>query len=284
MSSKREKRITNEIRELEKSVKILEQSGIYFHYDEININIIYAMLLGPEKTPYEKGFYFFKFEYPLNYPMEPPKTKYCTQGNLRNPHTNAFYQVRFNPNLYVCGKVCLSMLNTWAGPGWVPTNTITNVMVAIQALVLNDYPLQNEPGFENAQKKDLEKYNEIIAYANISTSVIGMINNTPPEFIHFKPKMNEIFMKNMDFYRNFVLTKNDLLQNSVIESPAYGMKVAVNYGQLLYEIGHIEDTIKMTENLENMKISSEVSSEIISEVIENIDSSVALDLQESVKN
>ena len=36
--------------------------------------------------------------------------------------------------------------------------------------------------------------------------------------------------------------------------------------------------------LENMKISSEVSSEIISEVIENIDSSVALDLQESVKN
>lgn len=29
-------------------------------------------------------------------------------------------RVRFNPNLYNCGKVCLSLLGTWAGPGWDP--------------------------------------------------------------------------------------------------------------------------------------------------------------------
>jgi hypothetical protein len=28
--------------------------------------------------------------------------------------------VRFNPNLYNCGKVCLSLLGTWAGPSWQP--------------------------------------------------------------------------------------------------------------------------------------------------------------------
>jgi hypothetical protein len=29
-------------------------------------------------------------------------------------------QVRFNPNLYNCGKVCLSLLGTWSGPSWQP--------------------------------------------------------------------------------------------------------------------------------------------------------------------
>lgn len=29
-------------------------------------------------------------------------------------------KVRFNPNLYNCGKVCLSLLGTWAGPSWDP--------------------------------------------------------------------------------------------------------------------------------------------------------------------
>jgi hypothetical protein len=28
--------------------------------------------------------------------------------------------VRFNPNLYNGGDVCLSLLGTWPGPGWQP--------------------------------------------------------------------------------------------------------------------------------------------------------------------
>lgn len=36
--------------------------------------------------------------------------------------------VRFNPNLYVCGKVCLSLLGTWSGPAWHPaTSTLLQV-------------------------------------------------------------------------------------------------------------------------------------------------------------
>ena len=26
-----------------------------------------------------------------------------------------------NPNLYVNEKICLSMINTWSGPGWLPS-------------------------------------------------------------------------------------------------------------------------------------------------------------------
>lgn len=239
MSSKRLKRIINEIKELEESSNILEQSGIYFHYDDKNMDIIYALLIGPEGTPYEKGFYFFKFEYPNNYPMEPPIAKYFTQGLLRNPHNNSVYNVRFNPNLYVCGKVCLSMLNTWSGPGWVPTNTISNVLVAIQGLVLNEMPLQNEPGFEYSSRKELQKYNEIIAFANIKIGVLEMLANPPLGFEVFKEVMNKNFIKNIDFYKKYISAKNDELKDSIIESPAYGMKLCIDYEPLLYEVEKI---------------------------------------------
>jgi ubiquitin-protein ligase len=232
MSSRRTKRIIKELKELEDSIKILDESGIYFYYKEENIGILYAMIVGPEDTPYEKGFYFFKFEYPENYPMEPPKAKYLTQGTLFNPNGN-LVSVRFNPNLYTDGKVCLSMLNTWSGPGWVPTNTITNVLVAIQALVLNNEPLKNEPGYENADIRDLNKYNDIIFYSNIKISVLEMLEKQPIDFEYFKDKMVEIFLKNIEFYRNYILNNID---KSKIESPVYSLKAITDYKSLLYDI------------------------------------------------
>jgi len=253
MSSRRLKRIVNEIKELHDSEKILEQSGIYFNYNEENMNIIYALLIGPENTPYEKGFYFFKFEYPESYPMEPPKTKYYTQGILKHAISNSMFSVRFNPNLYVCGKVCLSMLNTWQGPGWVPTNTLSNVLVAIQALVLNEEPLQNEPGYENAQKKEFEKYNNVIQYANIKISVLEMITKIPKDFEFFETIIEDYFIKNIDYYRNFVLSKNDLFKDALIESPAYGMKVKVDYGVILYEIEQLYDNLMTKKEINNEK-------------------------------
>lgn len=59
--------------------------------------------------------------------------------------------LRVNPNLYECGKVCLSLLNTWTGAEcerWNPANsTLLQVLVSIQALVLNAKPYFNEPGY-----------------------------------------------------------------------------------------------------------------------------------------
>ena len=243
MAARRAKRIINEIKELETSADVLKQNGVYFYYNDDNINMVYALLIGPKDTPYENGFYFFKFEYPDNYPMTPPKATYCTQGILKHPLSDSSYKVRFNPNLYTCGKVCLSMLNTWAGPGWVPTNTISNVLIAIQALVLNEYPLQNEPGFEYKPKEELSKYNQIIEYANIKISVIEMLTNTPNDFIFFKDIMIKYFMENIDYYRNFILTKNDLFKDSIIESPAYGMKLKMTYPKLLDKLSATEEFI-----------------------------------------
>ena len=63
-----------------------------------------------------------------DYPQVPPQVCFLTTGGGT---------VRFNPNLYPCGKVCLSLLGTWAGPSWVPgQSTLLQVLVSIQSLIL----------------------------------------------------------------------------------------------------------------------------------------------------
>ena len=47
-----------------KEVKDLENMGIYVHWNEDNVYKAWAMIVGPEDTPYEKGFLFFEFDFP----------------------------------------------------------------------------------------------------------------------------------------------------------------------------------------------------------------------------
>lgn len=60
--------------------------------------------------------------------------------------------LRVNPNLYESGRVCLSLLNTWTGSGaevWNPgSSTILQVLLSLQALVLNEKPYFNEAGYD----------------------------------------------------------------------------------------------------------------------------------------
>ncbi|KAI0076050.1 hypothetical protein K474DRAFT_1685012 [Panus rudis PR-1116 ss-1] len=83
--------------------------GIWVRVDEVRNDVIKVMIAGPVGTPYEGGLFEFDCFIPLEYPHKPPLMNLCTTGSGT---------VRFNPNLYNCGKVCLSLLGTWAGrPG-----------------------------------------------------------------------------------------------------------------------------------------------------------------------
>lgn len=64
------------------------------------------MIAGPEGTPYAGGLFEFDCFLPLEYPHKPPQVHLRTTGGG---------SVRFNPNLYNNGKVCLSLLGTWPG-------------------------------------------------------------------------------------------------------------------------------------------------------------------------
>jgi len=107
------------------------------------MDMLQVMIAGPEGTPYSAGLFIFDVYFPPLYPSKPPMVNLQTTGRGT---------VRFNPNLYNCGKVCLSILGTWEGQEGETWNenisTFLQVIVSIQSLILVDDPYYNEPGFE----------------------------------------------------------------------------------------------------------------------------------------
>lgn len=97
-------------------------------------------------------------------------------------------RVRFNPNLYESGKVCLSLLGTWAGPGWIPNkSTLIQILVSIQSLILVEQPYFNEPSFETTMgtpqgTKQSNAYNREIRRATVNHGMLGILRSPPPFF------------------------------------------------------------------------------------------------------
>jgi ubiquitin-protein ligase len=135
-------RIGKELASLSNSLPIHDTSSVFVCIDEERPDCLKALIVGPAGTPYENGLFEFDIFLPSNYPNVPPKVILVTTGGG---------QIRFNPNLYAEGKVCLSLLGTWAGPGWHPNCTLLQVLISIQSLILVDEPFFNEPGFEKYQ-------------------------------------------------------------------------------------------------------------------------------------
>ena len=200
----------------------LTDNGIYYSHDESDMMKGYALIVGPEDTPYFGGFYFFNFSFPHDYPFSPPTVTYMTNDGF----------TRYNPNLYKCGKVCVSILNTWSGDKWSSCQTINSILLTLCSL-LNDSPLENEPG-QSKRSRDFIPYQKSIEYSNINFAVCDIINlskkKIPYPFEIFYPFMKENFFKNYDKIIEFVESKNDEtgLENVII----YGMTTVINYPNL----------------------------------------------------
>lgn len=135
---KRIVRLQKELASLEPQLEQLLDSSIWVRYDTDRPQFMRAAITGPSGTPYSSGVFFFEFFFPLDYPQVPPKVTFLTTGNG---------SVRFNPNLYADGKVCLSLLGTYEGPRWSPGGSIYQVLVSIQGMILGvTHPIYNEPG------------------------------------------------------------------------------------------------------------------------------------------
>ena len=150
----------------------MDKLGIFFHPFEDNICKWYAIISGTSDTPYEFCNFLFEITIPDGtkgkgtYPMVPPHVKFCTTDG----------RTRLNPNLYVEGKVCLSILGTWNGPSWVPVYTMKTVLMTIQAAVLNEFPLRNEPGYEKSSLVELTRYNRLVEYKSIELTLGYLLN------------------------------------------------------------------------------------------------------------
>ena len=227
----REKRIKNDIKHF--ITGGYDSHGIYIIINDSDITNVKCLIIGPDGTPYENGFHLFDVNFPVNYPYSPPTVKYISQ-----PH------VRVNPNLYSNGKVCLSMLNTWNGPSWEPTLSLSKILITIQS-ILNDNPLQNEPGFENVELNNNTNnntkalnYRNIIKYFNIECSVLDIINKIPIGFEDFKETMDKYFIKNINKYKKYIETELNY-DTPTIYSSVYNMQKKIN-------ITHLKNTLNST--------------------------------------
>jgi ubiquitin-conjugating enzyme E2 Z len=219
------KRIISDIKEIRKNP--LTEHGIYYEHDDTDLLKGKALIIGPQDTPYADGFYLFKFKFPANYPFAPPVVEFCTRSESS--------EVRFNPNLYRSGKVCLSILNTWQGEPWSGCQTISSVLLAI-CTVLNDAPLLNEPGLTK-EHRDFNNYNRIIAYKNIHVAIFDMLKspNIKEEFECFASIMHEYFQQHKEKIRARVIQKINTMEkiSETVETGVYQMKIFINYPHLL---------------------------------------------------
>lgn len=222
----------------------LTDQGIYYIHDDSDMLKGYAMIIGPSDTPYFGGFYFFEFNYPRDYPHSPPKVKYCTNGN----------NVRFNPNLYTCGKVCVSLLNTWRGDQWTSCQSISTVLLTLCTLLCKD-PLLNEPGVSK-DHRDMKGYNKIIEYSNINIAFCSIASKKTGIYLHFfdnfYPYIKENFNKNFDKILEFVenkvkeqsCSKKDI-NTEIVTTSLYHMNLEINYIYLLDKLKQTKQIIEI---------------------------------------
>jgi len=230
--------ITRLLRDVKQIIKNpLTENGIYYIHDDTDMMKGYALIIGAEDTPYFGGNYFFEFEYPPDYPHSPPKVKYWTNGN----------KVRFNPNLYTCGKVCVSLLNTWRGEQWTSCQTISTVLLTLCTLLCSD-PLLNEPGVGKGHQ-DMNYYNEIIHYANIDIAICDIIDKKDgvymPFFENFYPFIKENFIKNYDKLLEFSERKNNDFKNNVVnfKTSYYNMNINADYNKVILRMKCAKDLL-----------------------------------------
>ena len=178
------KRLPKEIADAQNDA--MRASGIYYIHDEVNMRRGRAMIVGPEDTPYASCPLFFSFEFPSDYPFSPPAVTITTSDAV----------TRFHPNLYVTGKVCLSILGTWSGPKWAAVMTISTVLSSIQSL-LEPNPITNEPGWEKLTLEDMKAkdYADYVQHALVSHSFRNLCRwkegNYPYEWAGFEEIMGE---------------------------------------------------------------------------------------------
>ena len=211
MNKKVQLRIANDIINFKKT----NHETIFINFDKNDISKIYALIIGPKNTPYFGGYFFFELIFPDNYPYSPPRVKFLTIDG----------KVRFNPNLYANGKVCLSILGTWPGPKWEPVMTLSSVLLSIQSL-LNETPIKNEPGYDNTDINDIKSinYNNYIIYHTYNLAIMKVLNKELKIANMFNSEIIKTFNSNYNQLKNELLSYKEILGKYLISQVIY-----VNY-------------------------------------------------------
>lgn len=224
--------------------------GMFIVPDLDNITKIHALIVGPFDTPYEGGFFYFLIRCPPDYPIRAPRCRLMTTGNNT---------VRFNPNLYRNGKVCLSILGTWSGPSWSPAQCISSLLISIQSL-MSEKPYHNEPGFEHERTTgDSKAYNEIIKHETLRVAVCEMLENENSCPKQLREVMIKQFFEFYDYYVE-VCTENSNRDGQQMTDPFGERRGLVEYGNILQRLKRLKNRFECQQNSTNNNASNSRSS------------------------
>ena len=211
---------------------------IHYWYDEANMKIGECLLFGPENTPYAFCPLIFSIKMPSDYPFSSPDVRIVTSDGA----------TRFHPNLYVNGKVCLSILGTYSGPKWASIMNIGTIFKSIYSL-LNDNPITNEPGWEKYTLAD-EKAQNYVEWVEFN-----ILKHTIHQYHKFT-------LKNIDVWNNFNDTFNSdnwkekwlkigekinrlsVKGGKIYTVVPYGMSGKTNWDQLLIDYENVNKNLR----------------------------------------
>ncbi|XP_074626335.1 ubiquitin-conjugating enzyme E2 Z-like [Acropora palmata] len=207
--------------------------GLHISADENDITKVHALVIGPSGTPYEGGFFYFLISFTPDYPIKPPHVVLKTTGGGR---------VRFNPNLYTNGRVCLSILGTWQGPQWSPAQTLSSLLISIQSL-MNERPYHNEPGYEKEHTRgDAKRYNDVIQHESLRVAVCEMMEGKPICPPALKSRMRKLFIKSYDSYCRHV-AQNIHLDGTRMKDPFRVNEGTFDYASIKERLQNIKKSI-----------------------------------------
>jgi ubiquitin-conjugating enzyme E2 Z len=219
--------------------------GMFIIPDKDDMTTLHALITGPFDTPYEGGFFYFYIRCPPDYPIRPPRVKLMSTGNGR---------VRFNPNLYKNGKVCLSILGTWSGPAWSPALSLSSLLISIQSL-MNEKPYHNEPGFEQERTVgDAKRYNDIIRHETLRVAVCDMLEGLTPCPDSLREVMDKSFHECYSHYEA-TCKANCHLDGQAMQDPFGEKKGVFDYQSILSRLEALR--VKLADKMMDQKMNDD---------------------------
>jgi len=246
------KRLNSEIKQLRRQLLVTASGAMFLRYDPDRPQFMRAVLTGHVDSPYAHGFFLFDIYLPPDYPKKPLKVQHITPGANQVAAPNG--PGGFSPNLHrQSGKVCLSLLGTWEGPGWNPkqSNIYQVLSTMLHAVLGVEHPYYMEPGHggwegtaptQNHNSKVI-LYDEAIQAGCIRYAMLGPMRKPWIGFesvllTHFRMKRLHIMDTFCRWFKSSGIHHQDTLQSlqmSLITALAYvtvegGEKTVISAG------------------------------------------------------
>ena len=213
-----QRRILKDVRILQDNETELHQRHVYFHIKDSNLFKMKILFI-PQTYPYTHGCFMFEIYFPVSYPMDPPLITFFPKQN----------SVRFHPNFYENGHVCLSVINTWSSPDWVPSMSVLSLINVITER-FHERPLTLEPGRECASDSDIDMFNKYVRYGVFSHAIYN--KNIPVAFSEFSKEIQTYFQAHEEAIMNELKTLADKSHTVTLHQLAYRHKMVFDYAKI----------------------------------------------------